>query len=123
MTDFDGEQPPLPGLATPPVRESDLEAAARRTIRALDQAQLLEERDALTCQLVLDLAGAVATGRTSKRASAAAMAAAQLLAAMDRLPKPSDGGVDSEIQRLVEELRNAGRAAALRDPAKPGPVE
>lgn len=106
--------PMLPGLEPPAHGESALVTAARRTIKAVDDSGLLTDRDALTCALILDLSEAVHAGKRSGRASAAAMAAAQLLAAIDRLPQPAEGGGDEdEYSRLARELREAANAAHL----------
>jgi len=111
----DQAAPMLPGLEEPTRTEPSIVTAARRTIAAVEAAGLLTERDALTCALILDLAEAVASGKRGGRASAAAMAAAQLLAAMDRLPKPPEGGgADADpYARLAQDLRDAAHAAGL----------
>lgn len=103
------EAPMLPGLDEPTRAEPALVTAARRTIAAVAAADLLGERDALTCALILDLAEAVAKGKAAGRASAVAMASAQLLAAIDRLPTPPEGGgaADDEWARLANDLREA----------------
>lgn len=113
--EHDQAAPMLPGLEEPTRLEPAIVTAARRTIAAVEASGLLTERDALTCALVLDLAEAVASGKTGGRASAAAMAAAQLLAAMDRLPKPPEGGGDGgdPYANLAEQLRQAAREAGL----------
>lgn len=108
MTEND---PMLPGLEPPARGVSNLQLAARRTIAALDSQGLLEERHALTCQLLLDLADAVDSGRRAGRASAVAMAAAQLREAYLTLPEPVVGGDGDGWDQLAQELR----AAALRD--------
>lgn len=120
---FENREQLLPGLEEPRFPETPLEAAARRTIRRRQELGLLGEEDALICQFILDMAGATAEGRRAKRASAAAMAGAQLLAGMDRLPKSPEEGIDDAVKRLVEELRAAGRAAHVRDQEEPEPVE
>jgi hypothetical protein len=105
----------LPGLEPPAAKESPLVTAARRTIAAVDGAGLLRERDALTCALILDLSAAVSAGTRGGRASATAMAAAQLLAAIDRLPTPPEGGDDDAdpYTALARELRDAALQAGL----------
>lgn len=109
-----GSAPMLPGLEPPTTGEPPLVTAARRTIAAVQAADLLTERDALTCALILDLSYAVAAGQRSGRASAAAMAAAQLLAAIDRLPVPVEGGGDDDpYARLAHDLREAAHHAGL----------
>lgn len=82
-------QPSLPGLTLPgdAAPTSGLVAAATTTLRVLDDKGLLRPEDALTVQLVLDLAAAVAAGVQSKRASAVALAARELREAMALLPQ------------------------------------
>lgn len=127
MTDDD--QAVLPGLEEAPRSASALELGARRTLRALDELGLLDDRHALLCQLVVDLAQAVDSGRRAHRASAAAMAAAQLLAAIDRLPEPEVGGETDEWTQLADDLRTAAanairdREAAVLDAPEPGSTE
>jgi hypothetical protein len=109
MTNDDGIQPALPGL------ELDAELGGKRgalrnavviTLAALEDAKLLEPRHTATAQLALTLADAVERGTRGGRASAAAMASAQLLAALDALPKPSAMSTDelwAEMQRRLAE--------------------
>lgn len=82
------DQLPLPGLepagqAAPP--RGQLEAATRRTLAALAEAEHIGESDALTCQLMLELSAVVTASVRTGKASAAAMAAAQLLACQELL--------------------------------------
>lgn len=108
MTNRDEMQPALPGL------ELDNEHGTRGTLRnavaitleALRDQGLLETRHTATAQLALTLADAVERGTHGGRASAAAMASAQLLAALDQLPKPSALSTDelwAEMQRRLAE--------------------
>lgn len=114
---------PLPGLEDLEDRDtgrrvSPLEQAARRTLAALQGDGLLTERHALTCQLILDLAQAIDAGRRSGRASAVAMAAAQLREAFLSLPEPEEGPESDGWEALARELHDAARRqTALRDPA------
>jgi len=105
----------LPGLEPPTPTDPPLVVAARRTIAAVEASGLLRERDALTCALILDLADAVAKGTRGGRASATAMAAAQLLQAIDRLPTPPEGGGDGDdpYSLLAKDLRDAAERAGL----------
>lgn len=113
----DDEQLELPGLEEPPAAAGALELAVRKTIRALDDLNLLEPRHALTCQLMIELAQAVAAGRAARRASAVALAAAQLREAFLSLPEPeTEGGTDDAWTQLADDLRAAGEAA-IRDGA------
>lgn len=100
----------LPGVALAPEigAPSPLRVAVQATLSALNDAALLEARHAAVAQLALELADAVTAGRRSGRASAVAMASAQLLAALDALPKPAGLDADAEWNKFVEELRTVG---------------
>ena len=101
------DSPMLPGLEVDPVygRPSPLRSAVQATLKALDDEHLLEPRHAAVAQLALELADSVDAGKRSGRASAAAMAAAQLLAALDALPKPSAADADAEWNQFVADLQ------------------
>lgn len=98
---------PLPGLEDPTAPASDLELAVRRTLIALADQELLEPRHAGLMQLCISMAQAVDAGVRSRRASAAAMAAAQLREALVLLPEPM-AAPSSEWDQLVERLEKAG---------------
>lgn len=106
----------LPGLEAPARPAGDMEKATRATIVALNDAGLLNATHAMTCQLMIELARSVEAGRLAKRASAVAMAAAQLRDCFLSLPEPERGpGDDSDpFTRLANELREA----ALRNIAE-----
>jgi hypothetical protein len=115
-----GEQDALPGLETPRPGAGDLEKATHRTIAELDALGLIEPRHAMTCQLMIELARAVEAGRKSGRASAVALAAAQLREAFMSLPEPEttpDG--DDAWNQLADDLR-AAAAAAVAEAAADG---
>lgn len=90
-TNNDESHPTLPGLEleAPDSAPSSMRRAVITTLEALKADGLLEPRHQAVAQLCLELADAVAAGRRGGRASAAAMAAAQLLSALDSLPKPA----------------------------------
>lgn len=116
MTDSpQGFPVPLPGIGEGDGRAmSDLEGATRRTIAGYAESGLLDERHAMVCQLLLELSRSVAAAARAGRASAAAMASAQILAALESLPKPPEGGGQGDdFDRLADELREA----ALRNSA------
>ena len=107
---------PIPGLEPPQPRESALKLAARRTIAELQRLAMLDDSHAVICQLILDLCDVVDAGRRQGRASAAAMAAAQLLAAYQLLKPEAKGGGDEDDQawsELVEAFRRG--TAKIRD--------
>lgn len=107
-------QDALPGLEDGVTRRTtDLEDAARRSLRALADAGVLGPQHAMTMQLVLDLARAVGQASGS-HASAAAMAAAQLLEAWASLPQPADETVGDEWDTLARELREAAALERAR---------
>lgn len=118
--DFARSEVPLPGLEPAARGESPLQLAARRTIAALDATGFLDERHAVLCQLMLDMAEVTDVGRRNGKAAAAAMAAAQLTAAYVLLfpDRPEGGGDDDGWDELVAEFRR--RESEIRDAAKPG---
>lgn len=100
-------QPALPGLeldAELTGNRSALRNAVVLTIDALKSEGLLEARHTAVAQLSLELADAVSRGTRSGRASAAAMAAAQLLAALDQLPKPLAADAQERFNRFITAL-------------------
>lgn len=108
----------LPGLEPPSRGEPAIKVAARRTLVALEAAGFLDERHAVINQLILDLADVVESGRVQGKASAAAMAAAQLLAAYQLLmPEANEGGGDDDWSKFVAELRRS--TPEIRDAARP----
>lgn len=115
---------PLPGLGEPAGTAGPLELAAHRTLAALEADGLLTEQHALIAQLILDLARVATLSVRTGKASAAALAGAQLLAAYDVLtPDTAEGGHDAYDQ-LAADLRAAAvdetrRATAVRDRAEP----
>jgi hypothetical protein len=107
MTNDDETQPALPGLELDPElggARGALRNAVVLTLDALKADGLLEARHTAVAQLALTLADAVARGTRSGRASAAAMAAAQLLATLDALPKPIAADQLERFNRLVDAL-------------------
>lgn len=106
---------PLPGLEDPGEGVTELETAVRRSLAALDKAGLLQETHALPMQLVMDLARAVGLSTRAGRASAAAMAAAQLREAWLLLPEldMNTGKVD-EWDKLAADLRRSAELEAER---------
>lgn len=110
-SEHDEDQPMLPGLELAPElgAGSKLRVAVQATLEALKADGLLEPRHTAVAQLCLELADAVAAGIRTRKASAAAMAAAQLLNALDQLPKPMAADVAEKFDKLVESLLEAGR--------------
>lgn len=121
--DVEPGQPILPGLDVAPRGASALDKATRRTIVALQVAGLVGEREAMVCQLMLDLAVVVDAGRRQGKAAAAAMAATQLLAAYQLLiPEAVEGGGDDAFDELARDLRAAGAAALAEFHGRGSPV-
>lgn len=112
MTDA-AEQAPIPGLEPPSRGASALEVATRRSIVALEADGLVDERHSMVTQLMIELAIAVDAGRRGGKASAAAMAAAQLIAAYQLLVPVEDGGethdayddLASELRGIADDVR------------------
>lgn len=101
----------LPGLEPPSPSEPALKRSARRTIVQLEALGLLDDRHAVVCQLLLDLADRFPRAKEY----AAANLAAQLLAAYQLLIPESEGGGGDDWDEFVAELRRS--AAEARDPA------
>lgn len=108
----ENEQPQLDGLGidlnpSGQVAESPMRAAVRHVIEALDAENLLKPWHAAHCALALELADAI--GRSRGKASAAAMASAQLMACLEALPTPktlSTGDVFEQWLQSVEAETN-----------------
>ena len=113
--DYEPDESALPGLEPPKRGESAMLSATRRTIASLDAAGFLDETHAALCQLLIELAQVVDAGRRQGKASAVAMAAAQILATYEKLVPESAGGSEDDAawSELVAEFRRG--AAPLRD--------
>lgn len=90
-------------------KASALRTAVIETISALHQENLLQPRHAAMCQLALELADAVAAGRRAGRASAVAMAAAQLRETLEALPQPQSAGAEQKFDEWVTLLEQAAQ--------------
>lgn len=104
MSDQAEISPTLPGLElfTPGMEQNALRKSVQRTIQALDEKGLIEPEHEALCQLALELADAVTAGKASRRASATAMAAGQLLDALQALPQPVALDAGAAFERWVE---------------------
>lgn len=109
---FDRNDATLPGLEPASAHDTPLERATRQTIRALEDAGRLEPAHAVVTRLMLDLAAAIAAGARAGKASAVAMAGAQLLACYQVLVPPDDAGDTDPFAALLDDLR----ALEERDP-------
>lgn len=109
-------QDALPGLEPPKRGEVAIVLACRRTLVSLEAAGLLEERHAILAQSMLELAQVVDAGRRQGKASAVAMAAAQILAIYQQLVPDSEGGETDEWNELVAEFRRS--SPEVRDQAQ-----
>lgn len=106
------EQPQLPGLEVPEVHTSDspMVVAAKQTLAELKRAGALGARHSVRVQLVLSLAQAIDSGARAGRASAVAMAAAQLNETVDKLDPPDESNPELR-DRLAEFMATVERAA------------
>jgi hypothetical protein len=107
--DFAEAEELLPGLEPPAARDSAMVKAARRTLASLHAIGKVDETHAVLCQQMLELADVVDRGRRQGKASAVAMAAAQIIATYQLMvpeTKGGDGDAD-EWSRLVEEVRRS----------------
>lgn len=99
----------LPGLGMSfdyaPV--TPLRAAVDQTLEELENQGLLKSHHLALAQSARTMADAVEVGTRTRKASAAAMAMAQLLAVLDRLPQPASvptGGTwDERVAQLLAE--------------------
>lgn len=113
-SEFAPSESALPGLEPDRPGDSAMLRATRRTIASLEGAGYLDERQAALCQLLLELADVVDAGRRQGKASAVAMAAAQILSTYELLvPESKGGGEGDEWEELVADMRRS--AAAPRD--------
>lgn len=94
-------------------RDTDMVKAAKATLAQLDSAERLPPERAVLAQLVLSLAAAIDGGARSGRASAVAMAAAQLRETMLVLdPPPEDSNAAADANRRLTEFMVKLEAAA-----------
>lgn len=105
-------QPELPGLELPAAHPSDspMVVAAKLTLAELRRSGRVGARHAVQVQLVLALAQAIDAGSRSGRASAVAMAAAQLNETIERLDPPDESSPELR-DRLAEFMATVERAA------------
>lgn len=122
MSDHDDQ--PLPGLEPDQPADGAVLKAARRTLRALEDADQLTEQHAVMAAALVTVARQLDRAANSGRAKEYAVAnlVAQLRDTWTALvPETQEGGSDA-FDQLATDLRNAAaiearRAAALRDPA------
>ena len=115
-----GEEQLLPGLEPPAddQRPGEVEAAARRTLVALEADDLIEERHAVLCQGLVTLARQYDKAASSPHAKAYGIAQlhAQLLATMQQLLPTQEGGDDDDPwTQLEREIAEQARDTAARD--------
>lgn len=124
MTPGKDGQLELPGLTPPAGSDTPMVVAAKATLDELRTLGVLERRHAVLVQLVLSLASAIDAGARMGRASAVAMAAAQLRETVLTLdPPPEDGDAGAQAHaRLAEFLQAVERAANDRPPLELPPA-
>ena len=88
--------------------DSELRKAVMVTLDSLQRDRLLTERHTGLAMLALELADAVTAGRRGGRASAAAMAGAQLRETLLALPAAAEAGEAERFQEFVETIANGG---------------
>ncbi len=97
--------PTIPGLEPPKPTDGPMAKAAAVTLAALRDAGELEPRHSVLVQLVQSLSAAIDRGVVAGRASAVAMAAAQLRETMLVLdPPPEDGDADVAARKALAEF-------------------
>lgn len=90
-------------MRDPDERDSAMVQAAHHTLNALRDVGMLDARKALLANLVLELAAVIDKGTRAGRASAVAMAAAQLRETMLVLdPPPEDGDATVEARKRLD---------------------
>jgi len=107
MTKTNEWQPALPGLDVESIIggiRGSLRAAVEATLDELKSDGLLTPVHTASAQLALTLADGVERAAMRGQGAAMAMASAQLLAALDSLPKPLDAGTADAFGKLVESL-------------------
>jgi hypothetical protein len=112
--DFDQDEAQLPGIAEPDRLQGDNEAAARRTIRALSSAQLVNEQHAVMCEALLTAARQLDRAASSSRSKDYGVA--NLLAQLREtyvvlVPDVVEGGDRDPFEAVP---RRAGRRAPAR---------
>lgn len=119
----DGGQLELWAAAQPHDADTPMVVAAKSSLAQLAAAERLPPERAVLAQLVLSLAAAIDGGARHGRASAVAMAAAQLRDTMLVLdPVPEDADASADANRLLAEFMGKLEAAATRAPASGEPV-
>lgn len=117
---------PIPGLDQPASRSvGDLERAVRRTLRALEEDGLIEERHAARLQLAIELAQIVSLKRATGKVSTVGNDARVLMELIDKL-LPNESAVDDMLRDAMAKWSEviagdaAGDAAAeVLDPTEP----
>lgn len=107
MTNPNEWQPPLPGLDVDSIVggiRGSLRKAVEATLDELKSEGLLTPVHTASAQLALHLADGVERAAMRGQGAAMAMASAQLLAALDTLPKPLDATTADAFGQLVQSL-------------------
>lgn len=110
------DQPMLPGLTPPAQGDTPMVVAAKVTLDELRRLGVVERRHSVLVALVLSLSSAIDAGTKAGRASAVAMAAAQLRETVLTLdPPPEDGDASVEAHRRLAEFLDKLELAANND--------
>lgn len=116
---------PIPGLEPTPTTRAvtPLEDAVRRTLRALREEDLIEERHAARLQLAIEMAQIVSEKRRNGKTSTVAHDARVLMELLDKL-LPEETAVDEALRNAMQQwsevIANGGDAPAeVPDPAQP----
>jgi hypothetical protein len=101
---------PLPGMVDPDDgrRASELAAAVRRSIRALQAAGLVAEHDAARLQLALELADIITIKKSTGRMSTVGNDARVLVDLLDKL-LPEATTVDEQLKAAMAAWAEAAR--------------
>lgn len=116
------EAEPLPGLEQMTETEtraaSKVAKAVRRSIAALEEAELVGEVDSARLALALELADIIAIKKATNRLSTVGNDARVLVDLLDRL-LPEETGVDQALRLAMEQWETVMR----NEPARTEPVE
>jgi hypothetical protein len=106
------EQPTLPGLEPPTATAGPMLKAAHHSIDTLRAAGRITGANLVLASMVVSLADAIDKGARSGRASAVAMAAAQLRETMLILDPPPEDGGDVDALRMLRDFMDKVEAVA-----------
>lgn len=117
MTNEPDQALPLPGIDPDPTNRAvtELERAVRRTLRAMDEAGLVQEVDAGKLQLAIEMAEVIAMKKNTRRASTIGNDARVLMEILNDF-KESASEVDENLAATMAEWAEVIADADAHDP-------